>query len=100
MEAPHLIEPNAKYFLYSTLQKCHDNRVQIYTTVLNITVFLVFVSITGITLYYCYNKKLTPYEQQQKLLKDQAYVLSKIRYYQGENMNRKTSDITNLPSIK
>ena len=95
---PRLIEPNARYFLYNTLQKCHDNRVQIYTMVLNIGVFLLFVLITGATLYYCYKKKLTPYEQQQKLMRDQQYVLSKIRFYQDEQKKISSSRITNLPT--
>jgi Na+-transporting NADH:ubiquinone oxidoreductase subunit NqrC len=100
MEMPRLIEPNARYFLYNTLQKCHDHRVQIYTMVLNVGIFLLFVLIVGSILYYCYKKKLTPYEQQQKMLRDQQYILSKIRYYQSENMNKQTSEITNLPIAK
>lgn len=100
MENPHLIEDTAKQFLYTILNKCHDRRVQIYTYVLNIGVFVLFVGITSIILYYCYKKKPTAYEGQQKLLRDQQYVLSKIRYYQGENMSRRTSDITSLPVIQ
>lgn len=97
MDSARLIEPNARYFLYSTLQKCHDNRIKIYTTVLNISVFVLFIGCIGITLYYCYRKKPTDYELQQKIMRDQQYILSKIRFYQSENMKRNTSNITNLP---
>jgi hypothetical protein len=99
MDAPRLIDPSALYFLDSTLQKCHNCRVKLYTNALNIGVFFLFVIITGVVLYYCYKKKLTPYEAQQKRIRDQQYILSKIRYYQGENMNRKVSDITTLPTL-
>ena len=96
---PQLIDSSAKHFLYNTLEKCHYNRIKIYTIALNIIVFIVFVSIFGFTLYYCYRKKPTEEEARQKLLRDQQYIMSKIRYYQGENLNRKTSDITQLPMV-
>ena len=99
MENPRLIEPSAKHFLYSTLQKCHDNRVQLYTIALNVIVFILFVVILCVILYYCYKRKLSPEELQQKMLKEQQYILSKIRFYQNENIHKKTSDITNLPSL-
>ena len=97
--SPQLVDSSAKHFLYNTLEKCHYNRVKIYTIALNIIVFVCFVSIFGLTLYYCYKKKPSEEEAQQKLLRDQKYILSKIRYYQGENFNRKTSDITQLPTL-
>lgn len=100
MENVHsLIDSNAKYYLYNTLQKCHTNRVNIYTYALNIGVFTAFVLIFGFALYYCYKKKPTPFELQQKMLRDQTYILSKIKYYKSELENKKTSDITNLPAI-
>ena len=46
------------------------------------------------TLYYCYTQKPNEYDRQQKLIKDQEYVMSKIRYYQDQ---RKTNEETNFP---
>jgi hypothetical protein len=100
MDAPRLIESSAKDFLYSTLSKCHNNRVHIYTIALNIGVLIGFFLITFIILYYCYKKKPSEYEAKQKLLRDQQYILSKIRFYQGENIERRTSDITSLPIMR
>jgi hypothetical protein len=102
MENPRLIENSARNYLYQTLQKCHTNRVSIYYYVLNIGVFLLFVGVFGLALYYCSKQKLTEYEKQQKLLKDQQYVLSKIRYYQEDKKERQRSQIsgiTDLPYI-
>jgi hypothetical protein len=100
MDAPKLIEPSVKYHMYNTLGKCHDTRVSIYTWVLNIVVFLVFISITGITLYYCYTRRLTPEEKYNKMMRDQAYILSKIRFYQNERVNMPLSSLTSLPIVK
>jgi hypothetical protein len=97
MDAPKLIESNIKNVLFNTLSKCHGTRVQIYYIVLNLIVFIAFMLITGTILYYCYKKKPTDYESRQKLLKDQEYVLSKIRFYQGEQLQKTMSNITNLP---
>lgn len=102
MEQPKLIESSARNFLYQTLQKCHTNRVSIYYYALNLGILAVFFLIVGVVLYYSYKNKLTPYEQQQKMLKDQQYIMSKIRYYQEnkkEAAQSQYSNITNLPFI-
>jgi len=99
MNVSHLIEPTVKYYLFNTLQSCHSNRVTIYYYVLNVGVFLLFAGITAYILYYCYTNKLSPYEKQQKMIRDQNVVLSKIRMYQEDMQERRMSDITNLPVI-
>ena len=99
MNVTHLIDNNARFFLYNTLQKCHDNRVQLYSFALNIIVFILFVLIGGSILFYNYNIKPTYYETQEKMMQDQQYIVSKIRAYQMEKAKQKTSDITNLPML-
>jgi hypothetical protein len=100
MENPKLIEPGIKNYLYTTLNRCHSNRVQIYTTMLNIIVVVIFIAVVGITLYYCYKRKLSPNEQYQKMMKEQEYILSKIRFYQDEKQGSMLSNITNLPVME
>ena len=100
MNVGHLIEPTVKYYLFNTLQSCHANRINIYYYVLNIGVFALFVMIVGYILYYCYTNKLSPYEKQQRMLRDQNIILSKIRMYQEDMQDRRMSDITNLPIIE
>lgn len=100
MDNINLIEPNVKNYLYDTLQKCHSKRVSIYYYVFNIGVLLSIVVIFGLGLYYSSKQKLTDYEQKQKLIKDQEYVLSKIRHYKEDKQNIEDSQmtgITNLP---
>ena len=100
MNNPNLIEPGVKYHLYQSLSKCHDTRVSVYTWVLNIGVFVIFAVITASALYYCYTRKMTPEEKYNKMMKDQAYILSKIRFYQNERMNMPLSSLTSLPIVK
>jgi len=96
---PRLIENSAKNYLFQTLQKCHTNRVSIYYYALNFGVLFLFVGIVGLILYYCSKKKLSDYEKQQKMLKDQQYVLSKIRYYQEDKKERQQSQVTGITDL-
>jgi len=96
---PSLIEPNAKYYLFSSLKSCHENRVNLYYYALNISVFVIFVGITGYLLYYCHKHKLSDYEKERKMIRDQQYIMSKIRFYQEESKQRNESSITALPFV-
>jgi hypothetical protein len=103
MDLPQLIEINASSHIQQTLHKCHVNRLNFYYYVLNISVLLLFIFIVGFILYYCYTRKPTDYEKHQKLLRDQEYVVSKIRYYQEDSKQRReqqSSSITDLPFIQ
>jgi hypothetical protein len=101
----HLIEPQAKNYLFHTLTKCHDMRVKYNTVILNIGVFLVFVGVFGGILYYLYQTKSTPQQNYNKMIKDQEYILSKIRFYQEQKQKidaaaaQSASAITDLPIL-
>jgi len=93
MDYPKLIDLGVQHYMHNALRSCHENRMKIYYYALNTTVLLVFLGIVGITLYICYRNKPTPYERHQKMMRDQEYVLSKIRFYQTEQKNLMTSPI-------
>lgn len=93
----HLVDPTSKHFLGMTLQKCHTTRISTYTRLFNISVFLLFVAFIGGTLYYLYKRKPTEYDRRRKMIEEQQYIMSKIRFYQGENLHTKASSITQLP---
>jgi hypothetical protein len=100
----HLIEPNIKYMLYSTLKRCHDYRAGLYNSFFNLSIFTVFIIVFGGALYYCYKKKPSPEEVRAKMVRDQNYILAKIRFYQNEKMKERehetrTSNITKLPVL-
>jgi len=73
--------------------------VQLYTTAFNVAVLIALVVGVGLTLYYCHKRQPSAYDMHQKLLKDQDYILSKIRFYQAEQKNLMLSPIglTNQP---
>ena len=103
MDQPTLIEASTKNFLFSTLKQCHNNRVNLYYYAFNIGIFILFVVVTCSILYTCSQNKPTDYEKQQKLLRDQQYVMSKIKYYKDEVANTDNQDstrVTNLPFMQ
>lgn len=95
--SPKLVDTSFKNYMSITLQKCHNTKVTLYNNLLNICVFTTFIVITGIILLYCYKKKMTPEEEQQRILREQEYILQKIRFYQNDKKNIPVSDITDLP---
>jgi len=100
MDTPRLIEQGSKIYMSDILHKCHQNRVNIYLYILNIGILVGFVFIIGLVLYYCYNSKLTPDEEYQKRLREQEYVLSKIKYYKDHQRSISSrASITGLPML-
>jgi len=96
---PRLIESGASTYMKYILNKCHETRTHIYLNSLNIIVFLVFCFIFGLALYYCYRRKLSPDQEAEKMLKDQEYILSKIRFYKEHQKHISNSaKITQLPN--
>lgn len=93
---PYLIEDNVKNYLHSSLNQCHDKKVTVYSTVINITIFVLFFILMLAILFLFKKKNLTPYELQEKMKKEQMYVVSKIRDY--KEMHKSSSMITSLPS--
>lgn len=93
----HLVDPNSKHFLSMSLQKCHTTRISMYTRLFNLSVFLAFILFVGGALYYMYKRKPTDYDKRQKMIEEQKYIMSKIRFYQGENLHAKASSVTQLP---
>lgn len=68
-----------------------------YTRLFNISIFLAFALFVGGALYYMYKRKPTEYDKHRKMIEEQNYIMSKIRFYQGENLHAKASSLTQLP---
>lgn len=97
--APQLIEESAKIYFDELLQRSHSARMRQHYTTLNILVVVFFVVIIGSFLYYRYVNKPSRAESQHRIMSDQEFVLSKIRYFKEENqrIHAMSSPITNLP---
>lgn len=96
MDYPKLIEGNFVNYLQDNLRNCHENRTKIYSIALNVGIVLVLFLVIGVFLYYRYKEKPSPYELQQKMYKDQQYILDRIRFYQAQQKNLMTSPIGNF----
>jgi uncharacterized protein HemX len=95
--AAHLIDVSARNTLYNRLSLCHATRVQLYSTVLNVAVLLLLVLGVALTLYCCYQRQPSEYEKRQQMLRDQDYILSKIRHSQAQRQNLMLSPLGNIP---
>lgn len=95
----HLVEQGVRSYLQSSLNHCHHYRVHLYSITFNLVVFILFVSVFGMALWYSYHKKLSPHDQYKQQIRDQEYVLSKIRYVQSqkEAHRNQLASITHLP---
>jgi hypothetical protein len=96
---PRLIETSAKTYMSGILNKCHDTRVSVYLYVLNMGVLIGFCLVVLLVLYYCYKRKMSPEEENQKRLREQEYILSKIKMYKEHQRSiASRTSITGLPT--
>lgn len=79
MDAPKLIEHQAGHYMCQTLKHCHEKRVLTYSFMFNISVVLIFGVVTGVILYLLYKQKKTPDQQKENILRDQKFILEKIK---------------------
>jgi hypothetical protein len=103
---PKLIDVSAIHYLDNALKKSHEIRIKYHHIVWNVGLVFVFVFCVGAALYYRYANRPTPEEANYKLIKDQEYVLSKIRYFQEQNQRINESartfagsEISGLPVV-
>jgi len=104
--APRLIDSSATHYLDSALKKSHQIRVKYHRIIFNGGLVLVVFFLFGAFLYYRYTTRPTAAEANYKLVKDQEFVLSKIRHFQEQNQRIKESsrlaegsEITGLPVV-
>jgi len=96
----NLIEPNVKYHIQDKLSFCHEKKTLIQSWVFNLIGYTLFFAIVSTVLYFCRKKKLTPFEESEKMRRDQDYIMAKIKQYQTAKRPDNTSAITNLPVIR
>ena len=79
MDTPKLIEHQAGHYMCQTFKHCHDKRIITYSFIFNVTIVFVFGIVTGLILYLLYKQKKTPDQQKENILRDQKYILEKIK---------------------
>lgn len=104
MDTPKLVEDSVKNYLHHSLEKCHQTKIKLYSYILNFGVFFTFFILLSLTLYFCWKKKPSKIDLERKMLKDQEFILSKIRYFQQikqreKEMLMKPEMMTDLPLL-
>jgi hypothetical protein len=87
--APKLIETGVRHYMHTVLHKCYEQRIHLYSAVLNVGILVVFVLVVGCALWYGSSRKLSPEEQKRKMVKEQQYILSKIRDFQVQKQHQR-----------
>jgi hypothetical protein len=75
--------------MHTVLHKCYEQRIHLYSAVLNVGILVVFVLVVGCALWYGSSRKLSPEEQKRKMVKEQQYILSKIRDFQVQKQHQR-----------
>ena len=94
---PKLIEPGVHYFLKENLKQCKQTKYQYYNTLFNVSAFVGFFLILGISLQYMYKGKLTEKEQAERRRKTEEFLLTKMRNVEIAKRIEQQDIITNLP---
>jgi len=93
----NLIESNVLDIIQDKLNFCNEKKGRIRQWVFNVIGYSLFFIVVTIVLYCCRKQKMTPYEEANKLRRDQDYIMSKIKQYQTVKRPDSTSTITHLP---
>lgn len=75
----HLTEPGIKAYFLESFEKCKEYKMNYYTKLVNIGLFLLFVCILACVLYMKKKEKMTPQQKTKKNEEDRAYIMGKIR---------------------
>lgn len=98
---PRLVQNGTKYFFHNILKECHKVKQNNYNSFYNICMFLLFFGILGIILFTKYKGNKTKEEHYQQTVKDKQYIMSKLVYYNRQNIDNqqrmRNNMITNLP---
>ena len=98
---PKLVDNGVKYFFREVLKNCHNYRQNNINTFYNITMFVFFVTTLGIILFMRYKGNNMSKKDYDKSMKDKAYIMSKLVYYNRQNIDNqqrlRNNMITNLP---
>jgi hypothetical protein len=101
LNKPKLIANNVKNFLFNNLKQCNTNKFIQNSSIYNILLFIVFFTIFTIILISKYKGFKSPQEIYEKNIKDKNYIMSKLVYYNRQNLDNQkriqNNLITDLP---
>jgi len=98
---PKLVDNGVKLFFKEVLKGCNKYKQANYNTFYNILMFAAFCLILAILLYSRYMGPHNYKSYYEKTLKDKEYIMSKLVYYNRQNIDHqqkiRNNMITNLP---
>ena len=98
---PKLVDNGVKYFFNGVLGECHKFKQQHFNIYYNVSMFVLVIGALGIFLFIRYKGNKSKQELNNKNLKDKQYIMSKLIYYNRQNIDNnqriKNNMITNLP---
>ena len=98
---PKLVAQGVKFFFKEVLKGCHNYKQSNYNSFYNISMFLFFTVVLGVILFIRYKGNKTSKSYYEKSMKDKEYIMSKLVYYNRQNIDNqqkiKNNMITNLP---
>jgi len=93
-----LTEPGMEYFTNKLLQKCKMWKYNYYNRILNITIFVIFVTICACVLYYCkYSKTMKEKNKSQHDQFKKQHTLDTLKVLQKLKQKVHSERISNLP---
>ena len=94
-----LVESDIKALIQHSLLKCHQKRMNYYSYILNIVLFMGIV--IGLVVFFYVKLKYRPSanETYEKMRKERDRILSRIRHYQ-EQQHIAASHISELPVLQ
>jgi hypothetical protein len=101
-ENPKLVADGVKFFFKEVLKGCNKYKQNNYNTFYNIMMFIAFCLVLSILLYTRYKGSNNSKSYYEKTLKDKEYIMSKLVYYNRQNIDNqqkiRNNMITNLPN--
>tara|TARA_B100001093_G_scaffold514075_1_gene587333 strand:- start:1056 stop:1469 length:414 start_codon:yes stop_codon:yes gene_type:complete len=98
---PRLVDNSSKYFFNGILRECNKFKQRNFNLYYNLSLFILFIIILGCILFFRYKGNLTKKQLSAKQSKDNNYIMSKLIYYNRQNIDNQqrinNNLITNLP---
>ena len=94
---PRLVEPGTKSFLRATLKECHNFKMRHFSTIYNIALLILFISLFFGILFFMYKGRLTKEEKEVKERQKKQYIMTKLMQLSEHKRRNNQNMITNLP---
>jgi len=93
---PRLVTENVKKFINIQLKKCNEKKFLENSFFYNSLLFFIFILLLSLTLIFKYKGFKNKEEIYKKNLQDKQYIMSKLIYYNRQNIDNNTRIKNNL----